>query len=303
MAHALVKETCMTPHVVFKSSRLAAVLALVAASSCSADNSGSGTTQQTSSNGNGGNANVPSAGTSGAVGMAGSSNAGAANAGGSGSTISNGGTSPGEGGEPGEPDGGSQVADAGTVYCWAPNTDPYAAFDPGARGCACEEGESDQCVSGVVMTCEQEFWRAVEQDPPCEPTVCKAQDAMMVGDCGPAALNYSWNGVECVGSNCPCEGPDCNAVFASLADCEARYAQCMGQLCGGFWGDTCSADEYCAYERGQACGRFASSACKLRPSACTKEYVPVCGCDNMTYGNACEAHAAGVGLLDLGECP
>ena len=35
---------------------------------------------------------------------------------------------------------------------------------------------------------------------------------------------------------------------------------------------------------------------------CTKEYRPVCGCNNITYSNPCVAEGAGVMSWEEGEC-
>lgn len=49
-----------------------------------------------------------------------------------------------------------------------------------------------------------------------------------------------------------------------------------------------------------------SEACVLtppkQPFACTMQHDPVCGCDGVTYGNACMARGAGVPRTTPGAC-
>lgn len=73
--------------------------------------------------------------------------------------------------------------------------------------------------------------------------------------------------------------------------------------CGGFTGQLCAGNQYCAYVPGQACGAAdASATCLTRPDGCTADVNPVCGCDNKTYSNACQAAVAGVGYSKTGAC-
>jgi hypothetical protein len=104
------------------------------------------------------------------------------------------------------------------------------------------------------------------------------------------------------GGNCFCDADcsnfgDCCGDFVEV--CEAPSAA----PCGGFAGVTCSEGSYCHFEQEQTCGAADQlGVCVELPQACIEIFAPVCGCDGETYGNSCFAAAAGVSVVDEGEC-
>ncbi len=70
-------------------------------------------------------------------------------------------------------------------------------------------------------------------------------------------------------------------------------AQCTDNSACGFL-------QYCQKNQGDCDGQ---GVCSVRPVACPDIWDPVCGCDDITYGNSCEAAYIGINVASEGECP
>ncbi len=114
------------------------------------------------------------------------------------------------------------------------------------------------------------------------------------GDCSPrpqicVAL---WDPV------CGCDGQTySNSCYAAAMGVNVAYAgECIPDCLSN--GD-CPPDYYCAKQPGDCDG---PGGCQASPAACPDIWQPVCGCDDQTYANACDAAVAGVNVKYEGPC-
>lgn len=92
-----------------------------------------------------------------------------------------------------------------------------------------------------------------------------------------------------------------------IAECPATDAVTTPgsapMVCGTRGAAPCPSGTFCDFPAGSQCGATdGGGSCVAIPTACTREYRPVCGCDGQTHPTACVAHSAGVSVSHDGPC-
>jgi hypothetical protein len=150
----------------------------------------------------------------------------------------------------------------------------------GLQGLECDDGEFCNFTNGSCG--------AADQTGICEviPVVCPEIFAPV---CGCDDQTYD---NECVA----------NAEGVSVAS-QGACDEIVVRECGGLQGLECDEGEFCNFTDGGCGAADQLGVCEVIPDACDDVFDPVCGCDDETYSNKCEAAAAGVSVASEGECP
>ncbi len=102
-----------------------------------------------------------------------------------------------------------------------------------------------------------------------------------------------------------CERPEEPTQYEFFENWGAEVGAGEGPLHGPYeepvlcWeAEMCEEYQYCYFAD---CG-LESGVCVGRPWLCREIYAPVCGCDGLTYGNACAAASSGMSIAYNGPC-
>jgi hypothetical protein len=93
---------------------------------------------------------------------------------------------------------------------------------------------------------------------------------------------------------------DAGSVGASSSSGTGSGGGLPSNVCGGPQRVECGPDAWCQWDSPGSCGEGDSvGTCQPKPTSCSGDVMPVCGCDGLSHDSACEANQGG---SDVGTC-